>query len=85
VCFVSGQLATAYGPSVVLWSAQTVRRLAVLTHPVVSESVERLHMLNRSATLVAASANTVAVWDLAAGAVKYSLNGGLAPACWPSA
>lgn len=73
-----GQLATAYGPSVVLWSSHKVGRLAVLTHPVGNEAVERLHMLHRSATLVAASSNTLAVWDLAACTVKYSLNGRLA-------
>ena len=67
-------LAVSYGPAVVLWSADSLARLAVLTHAIVSDSIERLEFLRNSATLVAASTDAVAVWDLRTCAVRYTLN-----------
>ena len=67
-------LAVAYAAAVVLWSAQSLTRLAVLSHAAESDSIERLHFLPNCASLVAASADTLSVWDLTTSSVRYSLN-----------
>jgi hypothetical protein len=68
-------VAASYGAAVVLCSAESLARLAVLTHPLVSDCILSLSFLVASPTLVAASTDAVIVWDLRTSRVKYALNG----------
>ena len=68
-------VAASYGAAVVLCSAESLARLAVLTYPLVLDSILSLAFLAAAPTLVAASADAVIVWDLRTSKVKYALNG----------
>jgi len=58
-------VAASYGAAVVLCSAESLARLAVLTHPLVSDSILALSFLAASPSLVATSTGQSLAYTIA--------------------